>query len=131
MPKTFSEEKFDLQWQHKLIQNIVEDRLFADQIGEVMSPSMFKLEPHKRFVEIIYEHKRTHGTYPSYKVLNTVVDKALGEKSSATLKEQVFEVLKDFQDDKEPLSDSKYIQESALEFCKRQKLKEVLIESGS
>lgn len=126
--KKFSEENFDKNWQRKLVQLIMEDRYFADQIFEILEMDMFSYEGHRKYVDLIREYRVKYESYPSYDIMSTFISKEL-EESSRALQDAVRAVYVDLIAEKGHIQDRDYVQESALEFCRRQKAKQALMQA--
>ena len=118
--------KYGKQFQESLVQLIVEDRPFADQIEEVLNTSFFELKYLRVFTEKLFEYRRKYGVHPTKKILATVLRTEL-ENHSDALQKQVRDYFARV--NIRSIQDEKYIKETSLDFCKKQKLKEALMES--
>ncbi len=118
--------KYGKQFQESLAQMIMEDRPFADQIEEVLDASFFELKYLRVFVTKLFNYRRKYNVHPTDKILAAVLRTEL-ESHNDVLQKQVRDYfaricISDIQDEK-------YIKETALDFCKKQKLKEALMQS--
>ena len=118
--------KYGKQFQESLAQMIMEDRPFADQIEEVLDASFFELKYLRVFVTKLFNYRKKYNVHPTDKILAAVLRTEL-ESHNDVLQKQVRDYfaricISDIQDEK-------YIKETALDFCKKQKLKEALMQS--
>tara|TARA_R110000824_G_scaffold100088_4_gene237927 strand:- start:9661 stop:11043 length:1383 start_codon:yes stop_codon:yes gene_type:complete len=118
--------KYGKEFQESLAQLIMEDRPFADQVEEVLDTTFFELKYLRVFVQKLFDYRKKYGVHPSNKILATVFRTDL-EIHSNLVQKQVRDyfartLIKS-------ISDEKYIKETALDFCKKQKLKGALMES--
>jgi replicative DNA helicase len=118
--------KYGKQFQESLAQMIMEDRPFADQIEEVLDTPFFELNYLRVFVTKLFDYRKKYKVHPSNKILAAVLRTEL-ENYNEGLQKQVRDYfarisISDVQDEK-------YIKETALDFCKKQKLKEALMKS--
>ena len=114
------------QFQESLAQMIMEDRPFADQIEEVLDTSFFELKYLRVFVAKLFDYRKRYGVHPSRKILATVLRTDL-ENINEMLQKQTRDYFARICISN--VQDEKYIKETALDFCKKQKLKEALMES--
>ena len=118
--------KYGKQFQESLAQMIMDDRPFADQIEEVLDASFFELKYLRVFVTKLFNYRKKYNVHPTDKILAAVLRTEL-ESHNDVLQKQVRDYfaricISDIQDEK-------YIKETALDFCKKQKLKEALMQS--
>ena len=114
------------QFQESLVQLIMEDRPFADQIEEVIDTNFFELKYLRVFVAKVFEYRRKYGVHPTNKILATIFRTEL-ESHSEALQKQVRDYFA--RTCIKSIEDESYIKETALDFCKKQKLKEALMKS--
>ena len=115
-------------FQEKLTRLVLDDRQFADQIGEVIDVGFFETKYLQVFNRKIFDYKEKYGTHPTRSILETILRTDL-ENENDLVKQQVREFFVRAQTAKEEVKDSDYVKEHALEFCKKQKLKEAMIKS--
>ena len=123
---TFS--KFGKSFQESLVQLIVEQRTFADQIEEVLDIEFLEFKYLRTLVKKVFEYKDKYKTHPSYQNLVTIFKTELDSESEILrnqMKEYVIRINKSQVDGEE------YIKDTALDFCKKQKLKEAMMKSIS
>ncbi len=121
---TFS--KFGKTFQEGLVQLIIEQRTFADQIEEVLDIEFLEFKYLRTLIKKIFEYKEKYKVHPSYQNLVTIFKTELEEESEILrnqMKEYVIRISKAQVDGEE------YIKDTALDFCKKQKLKEAMMKS--
>ena len=106
------------QFQESLAQLIMEDRPFADQTEEVLDTSFFELKYLRVFVSKLFEYRKKYGVHPTNKILATILRTEL-ENHSGALQKQVRDYFARVCI--QSVDDKKYIKETALDFCKKQK----------
>ena len=122
---SFSE--FGKPFQEKLAFTILEDSQFANQIGEVIDYNFFELKYLRVFVKNIYSYKEKYGKYPSKSTFETILRTDLS-KEPEHLAKQVRSYYAQFVTSGNTV-DTDYVKNNAIEFCKKQKLKEAMIKS--
>ena len=118
--------KYGKQFQESLVQMIMEDRPFADQIEEVLDTSFFELKYLRVFVTKLFNYRKKYNVHPTSKILAAVLRTEL-ENHNDALQKQVRDYFARICISS--VQDEKYIKETSLDFCKKQKLKEALMTS--
>ena len=118
--------KYGKQFQESLVQMIMEDRPFADQIEEVLDTSFFELKYLRVFVTKLFNYRKKYNVHPTSKILAAVLRTELDIHNDA-LQKQVRDYFARICIS--GVQDEKYIKETSLDFCKKQKLKEALMTS--
>ena len=121
---TFS--KFGKSFQESLVQLIVEQRVFADQIEEVLDIEFLEFKYLRALVRKIFEYKQKYKTHPSYQNLVTIF-KTEFEEENEILKNQIKDYI--IRINKSEVDGEEYIKDTALDFCRKQKLKEAMVKS--
>ena len=121
---TFS--RYGKAFQEGLVQLIFEDRPFADQITEVLDVNFLELEYLRVFVQKIVEFRAKYGKHPSIEALIAIVRTELESEDEVTQK-QVREYFARIHT--KEITDSEYIKEASLDFCRKQNLKEAMLKS--
>lgn len=126
MESQTSFSKYGKKFQESLAQLIMEDRPFADQVEEVLNTSFFELKYLRVFTQKLFDYRRKYGVHPSNDIVATVIRTELENHSEAVQKQ-----VRDYfaRTCIRSIKDEKYIKETALDFCKKQKLKEALMKS--
>jgi replicative DNA helicase len=118
--------KFGKNFQEGLCQLILEDRPFADQIAEVLDINFLELSYLRTFVKQVFGYREKYSVHPSQKIMMTVLRSELG-KETETDKQQVRSYFARICNSE--VEGRAYIKEVALDFCRKQKLKEAMMES--
>lgn len=118
---------FGKPFQEKLAFTILEDSAFANQIGEVLDYKFFELRYLRTFVKIIYDFKNKFGKYPTKTTFETVLRTSLEEENESVQK-QIRTFYASFITSGNTV-DVDYVKNNAIEFCKKQKLKEAMLKS--
>jgi replicative DNA helicase len=118
--------KFGKSFQEGLCQLILEDRPFADQIAEVLDVAFLELSYLRTFIKKVFDYRDKYSVHPSYKILTTVLRSELDNESETDQKQVRSYFARIYNGEVEG---REYIKETALEFCRKQKLKEAMMES--
>ena len=122
--ETFS--KMGKSYQEKVVQALLQDYPFAEQMADVIQAKYFDVKYLQDIVKSYYDHKSKYKTYPSADVLEVMLTRH--ESSDALISSQVRDYLsriKEF----DLNGDKGFIEESSLEFCKKQSLKDGLVKA--
>lgn len=118
--------KFGKNFQENLCHLILDDRPFADQIFEVLDINFLELTYLKVFVNRIKKYKKKYGVHPTRKVMTSILRTGISEEQDSVQK-----LLRDYYarvlSQEINHSESGYIKDTALDFCKKQKLQEAMI----
>lgn len=121
----FSE--FGKPFQEKLAFTILEEPQFANQIGEVLDYNFFELRYLQVFVKRIYDFKNKFGKYPSKSTFESLLRTEIGVENKV-IQSQVRSFYTGFVTSGNTV-DIDYVKTNAIEFCKKQKLKEAMLKS--
>ena len=118
--------RYGKAFQEGLVQLIFEDRPFADQITEVLNTGFLELEYLRVFVQKIIDYRIKYSTHPSSDTLTTIIGTELSEEDEI-VQSQVKEYFAKITANE--ITDSQYIKEQSLDFCRKQNLKEAMLKS--
>ncbi len=121
-------EKFGTKFQENLVQLMLDDRQFCDQISEVLDINFLDVKYLRLFVEKMFAYRKKYGTHPSRDTMTTII-RADIEKENELLQKQVRDFYARIQSNDFSLDGEKHIKDVSLDFCKKQKLKEAMIKS--
>ena len=118
--------KFGKNFQENLCHLILDDRPFADQIFEVLDINFLELNYLRVFITKIKEYKKKYGVHPTRKIMTSIMRTGISAEQDSVQK-----MLRDYyarvlSRDIEK-TESGYIKDTALDFCKKQKLQEAMI----
>ena len=118
--------KYGKDFQESLCQMILQDRPFADQISEVLDIGFLELRYLRVFVQKIFEYRHKYEVHPTYKTMISIIRADIEDENVATQQQlrNYFARIHDTQ-----VSGSEYTKNIALDFCRKQKLKEAMIKS--
>ena len=122
--------KFGKGFQEDLCQLVLEDRSFADQMLEVLNLDFLELRYLRVFIQKIWAYKEKYKAHPDAKRMAMVVRTDLDSELDA-IKIQIRDFLAKTIANKLDYGTEAYIKDKALDFCKKQKLKEALMKSVS
>jgi len=120
--------KFGKAFQEGLAQLIMEQRAFADQIQEVLSIDFFELKYLQAFTKKIFDFKAKYNVHPSKDAMLSVLRSELDDENPATQKQTRDFFARIYKSEIE-VGGEEYIKDQALDFCRKQKLKEAMIKS--
>lgn len=118
---------FGETYQEKVVQALIEDPMFAEQMADVLLPKYFDKNHLQEIVTVLFAHKTKHKTYPSIDILEVMTTRE-NEDLDPLVKTRVREFLTKVKNTTLD-GDKGYIEESSLEFCKKQALKEGLVKA--
>tara|TARA_Y100000310_G_scaffold344674_1_gene458711 strand:+ start:1207 stop:2577 length:1371 start_codon:yes stop_codon:yes gene_type:complete len=128
MKDSASFSKYGKKFQENLVQLILDDRPFADQIFEVLDTKFLELKYLQSFVGLILNYREKYGTHPVRDTMLTILRAEIDDEDELIQKQ-----LRDYftriclsEDD---IQGVEHIKEVSLDFCKKQKLKEAMIKS--
>ena len=120
--------QYGKHFQEKIFQALISDNKFAAQMIEVMHPDFFELKYLQYLTEKYFSYRTKYRSFPSLKLLVSIVRDDLTEDSTLLLREQVVEFLHRLKSNPD-LGDQNYVKEKSLDFCKTQAFKEALEQS--
>ena len=120
--------KFGKSFQEDLCHLILNDRPFADQMFEVLDLNFLELKHLRVFIRAIQEYRKKYGVHPTSKIMRSIIRTGLDSEPDS-VKVRIREYFARILSGGEIPSSSEYIKDTALDFCKKQKLKEALIRS--
>ena len=127
-PASFS--KYGKSFQEKLAFLILDDRVFADRMVEVLDVEFLEFKHLQVFVQKIFNYKTKYGTQPSTEIMKTIVRSQI-EDENETLQKQIREYFAHVLSDITILQSAEFVKDTALEFCRKQKLREAMIKSST
>ena len=119
---------FGISFQQKLTQIILEERTFADQIEEVLEESYFDVKYLRLIIGEIFKYKEKYEIHPTHDAISTIFRVGFQEENEVLVKQARTFLVRIH---KSHVDDADFVKETALDFAKRQKLKEAMIKSIS
>lgn len=117
--------QYGQHFQKKVVQALLCDPAWAEQISEVLVPTYFDLKYLHYLSDRYLAYAKKYKTYPSLQLLVSIVKDELKQGNDLALKEQVVEYLKALRTAPD-MGDLPLVKEKALDFCRRQALKRAL-----
>lgn len=120
--------KYGKRFQENLVQAILDDRPFADQIFEVLDTRFLELKYLRTFVNLVREYREKYGTHPSRDTMLTILRAEIDDEDEL-IKKQVREYFTRVCSSTDKIDGLEHTKEVSLDFCKKQKLKEAMVKS--
>lgn len=107
----------DQHYEERIVQALIVDHQWAEQMLEVLDLEYFNLEPLKETARLLFEYYEKYQAFPSFGLLAGIVKKMTNE----VLRGKIMTFLVNIS--KNPMNgDLEYIKETSLDFCKRRSL---------
>ena len=111
-------------FQIKVITALFTDKMFLQQIADILSPSYFESDANNWIIATILEYHKEYKTTPTLEVMKV----KLNDVEHDVLKEQIKAHLKDAWKYTEA-DDLQFIKQQAIDFCKNQEIKKAILTS--
>lgn len=110
--------RYGSHFEEQLVHALLVDRLFAEQMTEVLDVKYFTLN-HLRFITTaLFDYYKKYKSFPSIKILPTIFNETI---DNPAVKEQIGQYFLKIR--KEDLTgDIEYVKETSLDYCRKQKL---------
>jgi RecA/RadA recombinase len=119
--------RFGKSFQEKFVQLLLEDRIFSDQVCEVFDLNFLELKYLRTFAKKIIEYRDKYNRQPNIDTMGTILRSDL-EGEQDVVRRQVREYFARIIANGQ-IADAEFIKDTSLEFCKKQKLKEAILQS--
>jgi replicative DNA helicase len=118
----------DYGWgfQVKVLAAMFTDRLFLQQISDIIRAEYFDSDANSWLLDIILTHFREYKTPPSKDVLKVKITEIENDILKATILEQLKDVIRFMESD-----DLTFVKDEILKFCKNQEIKQAIMDSVS
>jgi replicative DNA helicase len=118
----------DYGWgfQVKVLAAMFTDRLFLQQISDIIRAEYFESDANSWLLDIILTHFREYKTPPSKDVLKVKITEIENDILKATILEQLKDVFRYMESD-----DLTFVKDEILKFCKNQEIKQAIMDSVS
>ena len=113
-------------FQVKVVAAMFTDRMFLQQIADIIQADYFESEANTWIMEIILEHFREYKTPPTKDVLKVKVTDIDNDVLKTAVLEQLKEVFRYMESD-----DLTFVKDEILRFCKNQEIKRAIMDSVS
>tara|TARA_R110002074_G_scaffold249154_1_gene421016 strand:- start:2459 stop:3808 length:1350 start_codon:yes stop_codon:yes gene_type:complete len=115
---------YGYSFQIKVIASLFTDKLFINQIADILSPKYFESDANNWIVETVLEYHKEYKTSPTLEVIKVKQQ----ELDHDVLKEQIVAHMKDAWRYIEA-DDLPFIKQQAIDFCKNQEIKKAILGS--
>ena len=129
-PKLVSFSQFGKSFQEELTFLILDDREFSDRMLEVLNVEFLEFKYLQVFIDKIFSYKKKYTTHPSYETLKMILKADLSDHNDV-LQKQVRDYYARCLSSMDMLSNADYVKDKALDFCRKQKLRDAMIKSTS
>jgi len=120
--------KFGNSFQENLCRIVLTDRAFADQILEVFKIEFLELKHLRVFLKKIVEYRVKYGVHPTENIMKTIIRTGINEHSES-VQTRIRNYFARCLSQPANVDEIAYIKDTALDFCRKQKLKEALHQS--
>ena len=120
MNSDMAHEIGDQKYQEKVVQALLQDYQYAEQLHDVLKPEFFSQEHLKHIVRVLFDYRIKYKAFPSPDTVTDILNK---EGTQDIVRSRVGSFMDRI--DENPLNgDLGYIQETSIDFCRRQSLLE-------
>ena len=116
--------KFGTSFQLKIISCLLTDRIFLQQVYDILKPEMFDSDANEWLVTKTMSHFDSYSSLPTLDVFKNEVDKVERDVLKQSIVDNLKQVWNFLESD-----DLEYVKEQTLEFCKNQTFKNAILES--
>lgn len=118
-------KSFGKPFQEKILQALISDHSWAQQMVEVVKPEYFEVNYLRYLFGIYLKHYNNYKVFPSIQLLATMARDDLREGNDELMCGQVVGYLQSIKSNPS-VNDLPYVKDRSLNFCKNQALKEAL-----
>lgn len=111
-------------FQNKLLAVLMKDRVYLQQIHDIIEPSYFSSEASQWLATTITNYYNQYKSTPTLEVMKVEIDSIEQEVLKTTVVDTLKDVVRNID-----APDHKYTKDKSLDFCKNQKLKAAILES--
>ena len=111
-------------FQVKVIAAMFTDRIFLQQIADIIRPDYFESDANTWLLEVILEHFAEYKTPPSKDVLKVKITEVDNDILKTAILEQLKDVFRYMESD-----DLTFVKDEILKFCKNQEIKHAIMDS--
>jgi len=116
--------EYGFGFQVKVIAALFTDRIFLQQIADIIQTDYFESDANSWLLEVILDHFREYKTPPSKDVLKVKITEIENDILKTTVLEQLKEVFRYMESD-----DLSFVKDEILKFCKNQEIKRAIMDS--
>lgn len=112
-------------FQEKVMQALLSDRPWAEQLLEVFDVSYFELKYLQFLADRYFGHAKKYKVFPTLQLLVTIIKDELTKGTDVILRDQIIDYLTRMRSNPDP-GDLQYVKDKTLDFCRKQALKQAL-----
>jgi replicative DNA helicase len=116
--------EYGFTFQVKVIAAMFTDRIFLQQIADIIQPEYFESDANSWLLEVILEHFREYKAPPSKDVFKVKVTEIDNDILKVAILEQLKDVFRYMESD-----DLSFVKDEILKFCKNQEIKRAIMDS--
>jgi len=120
--------KYGKSFQEKLAFIVLDDRVFADRMMEVLNIEFLEYRYLQAFVEKIFQYKKKYSSHPSNETMKTIIRSGIDDLNEVTQK-QIRDYYAKAMADISILESCEFVKDTAIDFCRKQKLREAMLKS--
>ena len=120
-------QKFGKNFQENLCHLMLQDRVFCDQISEVLDVDFLQYEYLKVFIKMLLDYREKYRSHPSYETMATSITSGLAGYTDALVKQVRQFYAKVINTDE--IDGIGFLKDNAIDFCRKQVLKKAMIQS--
>ena len=106
-------------FQEKIVQGLLTDRLWAEQMSEVINVEFFDLKYLKFLADRYFKYHGKYKDFPTLQLLVSIIRDDLKTGNDTVLRDQIIEYLQRIRHNPD-MGDLEYVKEKALDFCRKQ-----------
>ena len=125
MTQNISFAEYGISFQEKIVQSLLIDHKWAEQMSEVMRVEYFDLKYLKYLSEKYFHYHRKYRTFPTIQLLISIVRDDLKTGTDVLLRDKIIEFIRRIKTNPD-VGDHQYVKEKSLDFCRKQAMKEAL-----
>jgi replicative DNA helicase len=111
-------------FQVKVISSLLTDRIFLQQVSDILAPDYFESQANQWIVETIKQYFVDYGTIPTLDVFKIKTQEESSDILKTSIIDNLREVFKYVESD-----DLDFVKEESLKFCKNQEIKKAIMDS--
>jgi replicative DNA helicase len=106
-------------FQEKIVQGLLTDRLWAEQMSEVINVDFFDLKYLKFLADRYFKYHTKYKDFPTLQLLVSIIRDDLKTGNDTVLRDQIIEYLQRIRHNPD-MGDLEYVKDKALDFCRKQ-----------
>lgn len=119
---TASFNQYGKSFQEKVLQALLVDRQFAEQMLEVFNVEYLEVKYLAFLADRYFSHAKKYKVFPTLQLLVTIIRDELKTGTDIILRDQIIDYLQRMRSNPDP-GDLAYVKEKSLDFCRKQALK--------